>query len=296
MVITPVLWSTAGIVTRQLTPELQQSGRFEITFWRSLFAAVWVGGYLVGVQHSLLGTVRRAGRAGLVSGAMWCVMFCAFMLALTLTTVANTLIVLSVGPLTTALLARAWLRQPIAPRTWLAIAIAMAGMVWMFAGSFRTDGGAHVAGMLLAFAVPIAGAVNLVTIQKSGGTVDLIPAVFLGGVFSVALMIVPAWPLHAGGRDIFLLALLGFFQLGLPCTLMLVAARNLSATEISLLALLEVVLGPLWAWLGAGEVPARETLAGGALVLVALIGNELLPGNRPRTIGGRRSDSAAAIH
>ncbi len=296
MVITPLLWSTAGIVTRHLTPELQHSGRFEITFWRSLFAALWVGGYLAGVRHDLFGAVRRAGRAGLISGAMWCVMFSAFMLALMLTTVANTLIVMSVGPLTTALLARAWLRHPIAPRTWLAIAIAMAGMVWMFAGSFRSDGGVHVAGMLIAFAVPIAAAVNLVTIQKSAGEVDLIPAVFLGGLFSVALMIVPAWPLHAGARDIFLLALLGFFQLGLPCTLMLVAARNLSATEISLLALLEVVLGPFWAWLGAGEVPARETLTGGSLVLAALVGNELLPGNRARFASGRRSDSAATIH
>jgi len=73
-----------------------------------------------------------------------------------------------------------------------------------------------------------------------------------------------------------LLAVLGIFQLGLPCMLMVVAARQLSAPEISLLALLEVVLGPLWAWIGAGEVPASGTIAGGLLVLAALIANEVM--------------------
>jgi drug/metabolite transporter (DMT)-like permease len=72
-----------------------------------------------------------------------------------------------------------------------------------------------------------------------------------------------------------LLAVLGCVQLGLPCMLMVRASWHLSAPEIALLALLEVVLGPLWAWLGAGEAPALATLAGGALVLAALLLNEL---------------------
>jgi drug/metabolite transporter (DMT)-like permease len=84
-----------------------------------------------------------------------------------------------------------------------------------------------------------------------------------------------ALPFIATVGDIALLALLGFAQLGLPCMLLVVAARHLAATEVALLALLEVVLGPLWAWLGAGEVPASTTIGGGALVLAALLINEL---------------------
>jgi drug/metabolite transporter (DMT)-like permease len=128
--------------------------------------------------------------------------------------------------------------------------------------------------MLVALAVPVASAINLVTLQKTRARVDLVPAVFLGGAISAALMLPLALPLQAGPRDIALLAVLGFFQLGLPCTLMVMASRHLSAPEISLLALLEVVLGPLWAWLGAGEVPAAATVGGGALVLAALVANE----------------------
>jgi len=158
----------------------------------------------------------------------------------------------------------------------VAIAAATAGILWMaMQAAPASAGGRPLAGMLIAFAVPIASAINLVTLQKTRARVDLVPAVFLGGVISAALMLPLALPFQAAPRDLLLLAVLGFFQLGLPCMLMVVAARQLAAPEVALLGLLEVVLGPLWAWLGAGEVPAAATLAGGALVLGALVLNEL---------------------
>jgi drug/metabolite transporter (DMT)-like permease len=275
MVAAPVLWSIAGVVTRHLSPELQQHGRFEITLWRSFFAALFVGAYLALVKRDLAGSLARTGGAGLLSGLMWSAMFCCFMLALTLTTVANTLIVLAVAPLLTTLLAWAVLGAPVPARTWVAIAAAMLGIAWMFAEGLRMESGRHLAGMAVAFGVPVASAINVVTLKKRGGAVDLVPAVFIGGVLSVLLMLPLALPLRAEPRDVLLLALLGVFQLGLPCMLMVAAARHLSAAEVALLALLEVLLGPLWAWLGAGETPSPAALAGGALVLAALVFNEL---------------------
>ena len=280
MIIAPALWSIAGVVTRQLSPELQAQGRFEITFWRSVFTAIFVGGFLLFVQRDITGSLRRAGTAGLMSGAMWATMFTCFMLALTLTSTANTLIVLAVAPLTTALLARAFLNAPIPPRTWAAIAIAMVGIGAMFADSLRIESGAAVLGMLIAFGAPLASAINVVILKKRGQRVDLISAVFLGGILSAALVLPFALPFIADARDITLLAVLGFFQLGLPCMLLVIAARHLSATEVALLGLLEVVLGPLWAWLGADEVPALSALFGGALVLSALMLNELVAARR----------------
>jgi drug/metabolite transporter (DMT)-like permease len=167
------------------------------------------------------------------------------------------------------------LKTPIPARTWGAIVVAMLGIVWMFAGSYRLESATSAFGMLIALGVPIASALNVVVLKKRGATVDLVPAVLLGGVFSALLMLRFALPFQAEGRDIALLALLGVFQLGVPCMLLVVAARHLSATEVALLALLEVVLGPLWAWIGAGEVPATSTLLGGALVLGALVLNEV---------------------
>lgn len=280
MVVAATLWSIAGVVTRHLSPELQADGRFEITFWRSLFAALFVAAALVVTRREGLRAVPAMGPAGLVSGASWAVMFVCFMIALTLTSVANTLLVMSVGPLLTALLARAVLGAPVAPRTWGAIAVATVGMVWMVSGGGAgVPSGAHLLGMAIGFAVPLASAINLVTLQRMRAHVDLVPAVFVGGLFSAVAMLlimaVTGASFHADARDVTLLAVLGFFQLGLPCMLMVIASRHLTAPEIALLALLEVVLGPLWAWLGAGEAPAAATLSGGALVVAALVANEL---------------------
>lgn len=273
MIIAPTLWSIAGVFTRHL----DAARGVEITFWRSFFSAVFVAVALISTlgMGKALDKVRSVGRLGVLSGMMWSVMFVCFMIALTRTTVANTLIVMSISPLLTAFLAWIVLKQRIAQRTWAAIIAAFIGIFWMFVSSLSAVNGQHLSGMLIAAAVPVAAAVNLIAIKRAGHGVDLIPAVLLGSVFSAGLMLPLAWPLQASLHDIGILAILGFFQLGLPCMLMVLAAKSLSAPEVSLLALLEVLLGPLWTWLGAGEVPAQETLIGGAVVMSALVFNEL---------------------
>jgi drug/metabolite transporter (DMT)-like permease len=271
MVVAPVLWSLAGVLTRQI----QSAGAFEMAFWRSSFAAAFVFLallFLQGKRH--WDSLRAAGAPGLVSGAMWAIMFTCFIVALTLTTVANVLVVSSLGPLCTALLAWLMLREPIPARSWLAIVAASVGMAAMFGAGFTADDPGHIAGLALALTIPIAGAINIIVLRKSAAHLDLMPAVMLGALISAVLTLPFALPFQASGRDFLVLATLGVFQLGLPCLLLVLVSRTLTAPEIALLALLEVVLGPLWTWLGAGEVPAGTTLAGGAVVLAALAGNE----------------------
>ncbi|MEX0744304.1 MAG: DMT family transporter [Phycisphaeraceae bacterium] len=271
MVVAPLLWSTAGVLARQI----ESAGAFEMAFWRSSSAAAFVFLALLFVQDRRpWRTLRAAGAAGLVSGAMWAVMFTCFIVALTLTTVANVLVVSSLGPLCTALLTWLMLREPIPTRSWLAIVAASVGMGAMFGAGFTADDLDHIAGLALALTIPIAGAVNIVVLRKSGTHLDLMPAVMLGAFISAVITLPFALPFAASGRDLFVLGALGVFQLGVPCLMLVLAARTLTAPEVALLALLEVVLGPLSTWLGAGEVPAGSTIAGGAIVLAALAGNE----------------------
>src|SRR6185369_3875820 len=105
---------------------------------------------------------------------------------------------------------------------------------------------------------------------------DMLGAVLIGAVLSALVSLPLAWPFQASGRDLSLLALLGVVQLALPCLLVVRVSRVLSAPEVSLLGLLEVIFGVTWAWLGAGEEPSSTTLLGGALVLGALVANEAL--------------------
>jgi drug/metabolite transporter (DMT)-like permease len=240
-------------------------------FWRSFFAFAFVAAALALLRRN----PRRAGLPGLVSGAMWAVMFTAFMLALAFTTTANTLVVMSIGPLLTTLLARVFLSDPIPRRTWFAVAAAAVGIAWMFGSDLTAHTARDAFGMLIALAVPIAAAVNVVTLRAAAAQCDLRAAVMLGGAISCLIALPLALPLQATPKDVALLAYLGMFQLGLPCMLLVLASRALYAPEIALLGLLEVLLGPLWAWLGASEVPAHATLVGGAIVLTALAINQL---------------------
>lgn len=274
MVLATVLWSIAGVFTRHL----DSAKSFEVTFWRSLFCALTLVAWFIytrGAAGSLT-YVRASGRPGLISGLCWAVMFTCFMIALTLTSTANTLIVNALSPLFATILAWGVLKTPIATRTWLAIAAAFAGMVIMFASQAQASGAA-LFGMAVAFGVPVASAVNIVTLKRSGAHVDLAPAVLLGALVSCAITLPLSLPFVASGKDVLLLAILGVFQLGIPCVMMVRASAHLSAPEVALLGLLEVLMGPLWSWLGAGETPATSTLIGGAIVLAALVANEIVP-------------------
>jgi drug/metabolite transporter (DMT)-like permease len=267
MITAPVLWSTAGVVTRHI----ERATAFELVFWRSLFAFLFVALALLVMRRNPL----KMGWPGLLSGALWGVMFTAFMIALSMTSTANTLVVMSVSPLLTTMLASLVLRDPVPLGTWIAAAAAALGIAWMFGSDLNAHSARDLTGMLIALSIPIAAAINVVTLRAVAADLDLRPAVMLGGAISCLIALPLALPLQATPKDIALLAFLGVFQLGLPCMLLVLASRVLLAPEIALLGLLEVVLGPLWAWLGAAEVPARATVAGGAIVLGALIVNEL---------------------
>jgi drug/metabolite transporter (DMT)-like permease len=269
MVAATVLWSTAGLVTRWL----ERAQSFEVTFWRSLFAAVSMAGILAFTRRrDAWAVVRGAGWPGILSGLMFCTMFTCFMVALTRTTVANALVVNSLYPVFAALLSALVLGTMLHAYTWVAIGVATGGMAYMFASGL----GDGLSGTLIAFVVPVAGAVNIVTLRKWGRNVDLVPAVLLGAVFSALVTLPFALPLQASAHDIAWLAALGMFQLALPCMLLVMASRYLPPAEVALLSLLEVVLGTLWAWLGAGETPGRATLVGGVIVLLAIAANEAI--------------------
>jgi drug/metabolite transporter (DMT)-like permease len=273
MVLVALMWSTAGVVTRHL----ESARSFEVTFWRSLFTVLslslilpWISG------RRVFSGLRHATAAFWLSGVCWSVMFTAFMVALTLTSVGNVLVTMSIGPLLTALFARLFIGHQIPVRTWIAVCVAGGGIAYMYASQLENI---SLWGTLVALCVPIAGATNWTVTQHAhdeGHDIDLMPAVWVGAVICCALTLPLAFPFQATTHDVALLGLLGIFQLAVPCVLSVRVAQILSAPEISLLQLLEVIFGILLAWLGADEAPGRAVLTGGAVVIGALITNEMI--------------------
>lgn len=279
MVGATLCWSTAGMLVRNM--DLQDS--WEITFWRSLFMTLFILGVLaVQYRSGTFGRIRAVGLPGFIAGAMWAFMYICFIVALGLTTVANVLVIASITPFTAALLGRLFLREHIPARTWLAMVAAFGGILLMFVDALNRG---SLLGNLIALTIPFAFAVNVVILRRIEAHIDMIPTLVVSGVLSMAITLPLALPFSPTAKDLGLLAIMGVGQLGVGVLLMIVATPHLAAAEIGLLAVLETIFGTLSTWLVVGEHPGAMALLGGAVVIVALVTNELF---------GLRSRAASA--
>ncbi len=270
MVGATLCWSSAGVLVRNM----QIADSWEITFWRSVFMVLFLGGWLWQRHGSRTWrTIRAVGTPGIVSGCLFTIMFVGFIFAMAHTTVANTLIVISSAPFFAALFGRLFLSERVALRTWLAMLAAFLGIVVMFLGAASHD---RWIGAVVALAVPVAYGLNVCLLRHMHATVDMIPAILVAGIISAAVTLPFALPFAASGRDLVLLAVMGAVQLGLGCVLLMIASRTLAAAEIGLVSILETIFGTLSVWALVGERPSNAALIGGAIVIVALTANQLL--------------------
>ncbi|MBN1529279.1 MAG: DMT family transporter [Thermoleophilaceae bacterium] len=257
-----VAWSTAGVLQRQLTLDTQTQ-----VFGRAVFAGAAL---LAWVAVAERGRVARAFRSVSLPGVAvaLCVATASacFIAALNHTSVARVLFILAVSPVLAALLARVTLGEPITPRTAGAMALALLGVALLLGdpgeGSLAGDGLASV--VALSFAV-------MIVITRWRRHVSMAPAICLSQVILVLLFAPFASPAEIGGDDLVWLAALGIGQIGLGFALLTVGARLIPAAQVGLITLLEVVLGPLWVWLALDERPSTLTLAGGAVVITAIV-------------------------
>jgi len=267
MLIAAVCWSTGGLFVRLLSFR----DAWEIVFWRSVFMALFVAAALA-VMHRrrMPRAVAAIGWPGLLAGAFLAGQFFLFIASLTRTSVANTFVLMSISPLLAALAAKAFLHERVPMRTWIAMMVAFAGILVMFADSLGTG---RLAGNLLAIGVSVLFALNVTVLRKVHATVDMLPMVMIAGLLSIVVAAPFVMPLQASHTDLLVLAIMGC-ALGTGCLLLVAASRQLTATELGLLALLEPILGPIWVWSLLGEHPGDLALAGGAVVMSAVIANE----------------------
>ena len=268
MLIASVCWSTGGLFVRLLSFQ----DAWEIVFWRSLFMALFVAIALAVMHRARMPrAVTVVGWPGLLSAAFLAGQFFLFIASITRTTVANTFVLMSISPFLAALAARVFLHERVPVRTVVAMAVAFAGIVVMFADSL--DAG-RLAGNLLAIGVSVLFALNVTVLRKVHASVDMLPTVMIAGLLSIVVALPLAGPFQATAVDLGVLAVMGCVQLGTGCLLLVAASRHLKATELGLLALLEPILGPIWVWALLGEHPGQLAIVGGAIVLGAVIANE----------------------
>ena len=257
-----VAWSTAGVLQRQLTLDTPTQ-----VFGRAAFAGAallaWVA---VAERGRVVPAFRAGGGAGLAVALCVATASAAFIAALNHTSVARVLFILALAPVLAAVLARMTLGEPITRRTAVAMAVALAGVTVMLGA----PGEGSLAGDALAFLVALSFALMIV-ITRWRHDVSMAPATCLSQVILVAAFLPFATPSAIDAADAGWLAALGVGQIGLGFALLTVGARLIPAAQVGLITLLEVVLGPLWVWLALDERPSALTLAGGAIVLLAIV-------------------------
>jgi drug/metabolite transporter (DMT)-like permease len=255
-------WSTAGVLQRGLTIDTttQLAGR-------ALFAFVALLGFVALFNRGrAIEVFRTMGRAGLAVAFCLALASASFIVALNHANVANVLFMQAVAPVLAALLAWVALRESVSRRTALSMGIALLGVTLMVGGA----GSGGVVGVGASFVMTLAFAAAIV-ITRHKREVSMAPATCLSQLL-VFLAFAPfADAASVTDRDLGLLVLLGVGQMGLGLAFLTVGARLIPAAEAALITLLEVVLGPLWVWIGYGETPGPATLVGGAVVIAAVV-------------------------
>ena len=256
-----------------------------ILFWRGLFGGGVIAAMLLLTQgRAGLRDLVGMGRSGWLVALLSTVGMVCFIPALQLTSVANVAVIIATGPFVAAAMAWIWLSETVHLRTLLASLAALGGVV-IIVGDISAS--ADILGIGLACLMTLAIAAMTVAVRQHRNT-PMVAAAALSNVLGSLVSIPFAHGIAAvTATDLFVLALFGFFQVGLGLSLFVLGSRLLPSGQATLIATLETPLMPLWVWLAFQEVPGLRALAGGALVMTAviadIIGNIRTP--RPGTDG-----------
>jgi drug/metabolite transporter (DMT)-like permease len=258
---------------------IDDAGIYQIVFYRTLFMGIVLALGLGAFYGRRLPRLMVAlGWRGVLASVLMAASNFGFVGAMLNTSVANVLVILATIPIFGALFSFLLLGERIERRTALAILLAISGVLVIVSGSL---GRGSLLGDAIALGVAAMQGLNL-TVLRGAGDRDTTLALCGSGFLAAAAALPLAGTLQVSAHDLGLLALLGGLVLPLALGLFFAGARYAPAAEVGLMAFLETTLGPLWVWLGVGEVPPEEAFFGGALVIGAIVANSVMGVSRRR--------------
>ena len=261
--------STAGIALRLV----EQADGWQILFYRSLALSVTILLILVFQKRSrFFDEFRGLGWNDCLLAVFLGTGFVAYVFALLYNTVANALFIFSCAPFLAGFLGWILLGERVATRTWFAIGVAMAGLAVMVGSELAVS---HYLGTLLALWIPIAYAASIIAVRRSKRD-NMLVALCLAGLVAGGLSAFFVTDYALTPRDLIISLYLGVFQVGVGFTLVVLGSRYVPAAQVGLLALVEPVLAPIWAWMGVGEVPGLATIVGGTIIFLAIATDGIL--------------------
>lgn len=271
VVIASLMWSLMSLAIRLI----EGADTWQVLFWRSAGMVPVLVAIIMVRSGGLVAPLRAVGLAGVIGGAGLVMAFAGAIFAIQTTTVANAVFLYAASPFLAAIFGWVMLGERVTPATWAAIALAGLGIFLMVREGLSLGTGAGTVAALLS-AAGFAAFTLALRWRKLG---DMYPALLIGALMSMGVAAVVT--LSQGGtlavslHDAGLALLAGAVLLGMGLALYTLGSRAVPAAELTLLAMIEVLLAPVWVWLVVGETATPGTWIGGAVLLVAVAGNAL---------------------
>jgi len=241
---------------------------WQILFWRAFFFSITLSFFLYFVyKKKALFIIKKSGVPGIIGGIAMAIGFTAYVFAMSKTTVANVLFIISTQTIWLALFGYLLLKEKISFKTFLSIILAMIGVSVMIGDSLNAG---SLQGNLVALFVPINFAFLVLLIRKYSN-LDLIPALFYGGLIITFFAFFKTETILISKHNLLIGFLLGTFQHAFGFICIVIAARSTPAVVVGLLMLTETLLGPFWVWMFLNEIPPLSVFIGGSIIILAVI-------------------------
>jgi len=217
-------------------------------------------------KNNLLKALVGIGYPGIFYVISFSICNITFIISIQNTNVANTLVMIAMAPMLSAILGSIFLKEVPDQKTWIAIIITLISVTYIFhdsmeMGNFYGD----LFGLITAFGL----ACNAV-IARYAKNRDLVPSAVIGKlcVAVFAFFFVDSFSLV--GTDLIIVPLMCVMCVAIPFVLVTIAPRFIPAEEVNLFFLLETIIGPFWVWMVIKEQPSLETIQGGSIIILTI--------------------------
>ena len=256
--------SWGGFIIRSF----EEASIWQILFLRSFFFLLALIAFLlVTYKKNTFNIIKESGLPGLVGGFVLSFSFVAFVVAMSNTTVANVVFIISTQTMFLAIFGYFYLKEKVSLIGLISILLAMSGIIIMIGDSIS---GGSLFGNIVALAIPINFAILVMIIRKNT-KVDMVPAIFYSGIFSLIYGFFLAESFEFTKHDLWMGFLLGVPQLAVSFICITIGSRTVESATVGILMLMETLCAPLWVWLFLNEIPPISVFIGGAVIISAII-------------------------
>ena len=246
---------------------LSKIGTWELLFYRGAIPFFFVLiGLLLFYKKNFLNALLKIGYVGIFYIISFSACNITFIISIQNTNVANTLIMVALAPMLSAILAAIFLKEPTNRNTWAAIFVTFFSVTFIFYDSIQLG---NIKGDIYGFITALGLAINA-NLARYAKDIDLVPSAVIGKLVVAFFAFFFVDNFYLSGMDLFIVPLMCVMCVAIPFVLVTIAPRFISAPEVNLFFLLEVILGPIWVWLIIKEQPSLQTIIGGIIIIITI--------------------------